>query len=140
MVYVKYVQNERHGLTEVDHPGIAKCRGTCQDACNLYIFLDYVPGGELFLFLGAMDHCTLDVVRFVAAEVLLALDYLHSKELVYRNVRPDDLRLTPDGLIAFFDFTLAAHNAASIGCGTPEYMAPEAVRCERFVVVWDSHL
>ena len=70
------------------------------------------------------------VAKFYAAEVTLALDYLHSMNIIYRDLKLDNILLTLDGNIKVADFGLCKEDVwfgstTSTFCGTPEFMAPE---------------
>ena len=67
------------------------------------------------------------VAKFYAAEVALALNYLHSLDIIYRDLKPENILLNFDGHIKIADFGFAKHcntNAWTL-CGTPDYLAPE---------------
>lgn len=66
---------------------------TFQDERNLYILLEFVQGGELFSHLRRAVRFTADVARFYAANILLALEYLHSRDVIYRDLKPENLLL-----------------------------------------------
>lgn len=79
--------SEKNVLSMIDdHPFIVKLYKTFQDECNLYMILEYVVGGELFSHLRKVGKFPNDVAKFYAAEIILALEYLHSRNIVYRFV------------------------------------------------------
>ena len=61
---------------------------TFQDDRNLYMLLEYVCGGELFSHLRRAGRFSNDMTRFYAAEIVLALEYMHSLDFVYRDLKP----------------------------------------------------
>ena len=67
------------------------------------------------------------VAKFYAAEVALALNYLHSLDIIYRDLKPENILLNVDGHIKIADFGFAKHceTTAWTLCGTPDYLAPE---------------
>ena len=67
------------------------------------------------------------VAKFYAAEVALALNYLHSKDIIYRDLKPENILLNYDGHIKIADFGFAKHCTTTVWtlCGTPDYLAPE---------------
>ena len=93
--------------------------------------LDYCPGGELFYHLGRAKKFSEERARFYAAEIAMGLQYLHSKGIVYRDLKPENLLLDADGHIKITDFGLSKENVEGQElhslCGTPEYLAPEII-------------
>jgi len=71
------------------------------------------------------------LARFYAAQVVLALDYLHSKNFIYRDLKPENILLKNSGYIKLTDFgfikRLKPWERTYTLCGTPEYMAPEVI-------------
>lgn len=112
-----------------DNPFITPLYYAFQDSDNLYLSLKYCPGGELFNLLGKQNFFTEEVARFYAAQVLLALEYLHTKNYVYIDLKPENILIDSNGYIKLTDFGLsrrlkngiAGHNPS----GTLEYMSPE---------------
>ena len=101
-----------------------------QDNTNLYMLLEYVVGGELFSHLRRAGRFTNDMTRFYASEIVLAIEYLHSKNIVYRDLKPENLLLDHNGHIVLTDFGFAKRidDRTWTLCGTPEYLAPEIIQ------------
>lgn len=96
----------------------------------LHMVLDFCPGGELFYHLTKYGKFEEDIARFYFAEVLLALEYLHDNNIVYRDLKPENVLLDVDGHVVLTDFGLSKDhfekdNLAYSFCGSPEYMSPE---------------
>ena len=143
---VEHTNNEQHMLEAVQHPFIINLWGTFQDSSNLYMVMDFVPGGELFTLLRrsnvsriyhASSRCMLNaaqrfpdpVAKFYAAEVALALNHLHSLDIIYRDLKPENILLNIDGHIKVADFGFAKLCTSTTWtlCGTPDYLAPEVL-------------
>lgn len=94
---------------------------------NYFVMLmEYVPGGELFSWIKKFKSFDIDTVRFYGAQICLALEFLHSRGIIYRDLKPENLILNSDGYIKFTDFGFSKQTDISYTfCGTPEYMAPE---------------
>lgn len=145
MKQVEHTNDERRMLQEVKHPFLITLWGTFQDSKNIYMVMDFVEGGELFSLLrkSQVDDplCVHDqlltsqqrfpnpVAKFYAAEVTLALEYLHSKDIIYRDLKPENLLLDRHGHLKITDFGFAKKvpDITWTLCGTPDYLAPEVV-------------
>eukprot|EP01135_Chromosphaera_perkinsii_P004517 Nk52_evm11s287 gene=Nk52_evmTU11s287 len=130
---LEHVMNEKNTLLEIDSPFIISCMGSFQDAANLYLVMEYVNGGELFTHLREVHTFGPDKARFYAAQVVLALEYMHEeKGMVYRDLKPENILLDKYGQIKLADFGFAKNVSNTRGmtwtlCGTPEYLAPEMI-------------
>lgn len=82
----EYIRRERNIMTQVTHPFIVKLHYAFQSYSSLYLVMEYCAGGELFFHL--RKHCMLleDSVRFYAAELVLALEHLHSLNIIHRYI------------------------------------------------------
>ncbi|KAH0588673.1 hypothetical protein H2248_004485 [Termitomyces sp. 'cryptogamus'] len=131
---VEHTNNEQHILAAVQHPFIINLWGCFQDATNLYMVMDFVPGGELFTLLRRSNRFPDPVAKFYAAEVALALNHLHGFNIIYRDLKPENILLNHDGHIKVADFGFAKPCAATTWtlCGTPDYLAPEIVNQQRY--------
>lgn len=103
---------------------------TWQDETNLYMLMDYVVGGELFTYLRRAGRFVNDTARMYAAMVVMALEYLHSKNILYRDLKPENLLIDKQGYLKICDFGFAKHveDRTWTLCGTPEYLAPEIIQ------------
>ena len=88
-----------------------------------------MPAGELFTHLRKEDRFPEARCRFYAAQVALALEYLHQKRIVHRDLKPENLLLDTRGYIKLADFGFAkfVEERTYTMCGTPEYTAPETI-------------
>ncbi|KAI1103801.1 Pkinase-domain-containing protein [Jackrogersella minutella] len=129
MKQVEHTNDERRMLGEVKHPFLITLWGTFQDPRNLYMVMDFVEGGELFSLLRKSGRFPNPVAKFYAAEVTLALEYLHSKNIIYRDLKPENLLLDRHGHLKITDFGFAKRvpDKTWTLCGTPDYLAPEVV-------------
>ncbi|CAH1765014.1 8406_t:CDS:10, partial [Entrophospora sp. SA101] len=94
------------------------------------LILKYVIGGELFSHLRRAGRFTNDMTRFYAAEIVLAIEFLHSKDIIYRDLKPENLLLDSRGHVKITDFGFAkkVEDRTWTLCGTPEYLAPEIIQ------------
>ncbi|KAJ3480825.1 hypothetical protein NLI96_g8075 [Meripilus lineatus] len=96
--------------------------------------MDFVPGGELFTLLRRSNRFPDPVAKFYAAEVALALNYLHNLDIIYRDLKPENILLNFDGHIKIADFGFAKYCNTTVWtlCGTPDYLAPEIIGNARY--------
>lgn len=79
-----HAMNERAILESVNHPFFVQLHYAFQSKFKLYMVMDFKIGGELFLHLRRAFKFSEEKTRFYAAEIILALEYLHSKAIIYR--------------------------------------------------------
>jgi serine/threonine protein kinase len=85
---VEHVRNEKKILSIVDHPFLVRVQWTHHTNALLYLLLEYLPGGELFQMMRKREKFDAKTAVFYASEVLLALDYLHHMDILYRDLKP----------------------------------------------------
>lgn len=128
---IQHAKNELHVIRTIKHPFCTEYVQSYQDFSKLYILQEWVSGGELFNQMQNDQTFKETAANFYAANVLCAIEHLHNYEIVYRDLKPENLLLDQDGYIKIADFGFAK-NVAESGrtftiCGTPEYQAPEVV-------------
>jgi len=113
----------------LDHPFIVKLFTTYQDRDQLYFLLEPTLGGELFRLLRHRKKFEDKPARFMAASVVLAFEYIHSKNIIYRDLKPENLLVDDQGYLKMTDFGFAkiVKQRTWTLCGTPDYLAPEVV-------------
>eukprot|EP00736_Rhodelphis_marinus_P009065 Rmarinus@m.8431 len=124
---VSHVRQEADIQRSLRHPFIVNLFATFQDRHNLYLLLEYVRAGDLFDDMQDKEVYNMATARFYAAQVLLALEYLHNEKIVYRDLKPENILMTSKGHLKLADFGLAkqVEDKTWTLCGTPEYVAPE---------------
>ncbi|CAL1598132.1 unnamed protein product [Knipowitschia caucasica] len=125
-----HVHNEKEVLSEVTHPFLIRLFWTHHDERFLYMLLDYVPGGELFSYLRTRGRFSNSAGLFYTSEIVVAIDYLHQRDIVYRDLKPENILLDAEGHIRLTDFGFAKKLSDRTWtlCGTPEYLAPEVIQ------------
>jgi len=126
---IEHIQEEKRILSQLHHPLFIQLSGTFQTRTHLFIVTNYVAGGELFAVLKKKVRFMNNIAKFYAAEVTIALEYLHSKDIIYRDLKPENIMLDITGHIKLVDLGFAKHvpDVTYTLCGTPEYMAPEVI-------------
>jgi len=127
---VEHVKNEKKILQEISHPFLVSLSWSFKDNSFLYLLFPYVCGGELFSYLRSAGRFNPAATLFYAAEIVAALDYLHSLSIAYRDLKPENLLLDKEGHIVITDFGFAKRvtDRTWTLCGTPEYLAPEIIQ------------
>nr|AML76938.1 putative LOV domain-containing protein [Ehretia acuminata] len=100
---------EREILDMMDHPFLPALYASFQTPTHICLITDYYPGGELFMLLDRQPLKVLkeDAVRFYAAEVIVALEYLHCQGIIYRDLKPENILLQSSGHVSLTDFDLS---------------------------------
>eukprot|EP00834_Sanchytrium_tribonematis_P003753 NODE_157_length_15108_cov_0.423079.p1 type:complete len:1201 gc:universal NODE_157_length_15108_cov_0.423079:14227-10625(-) len=110
-----------------------------QDAGNLYLVMEYIPGGDLINLLeneAFQNMNTEDVARFYGAEILLALEELHNMNFIHRDLKPHNILIKKNGHIKLADFGAAIQLdsdgkcRSKISVGTPDYICPEILKAQ----------
>jgi len=128
---VEHTKTERNVLGYVNHPFIVGLKMAFQSKDKLYFVLDYCAGGELFFHLSKVGKFQEPRAAFYAAEIVLALEHIHALDIVYRDLKPENVLLDAKGHVRLTDFGLSKEGISSSSsgatsfCGTPEYLAPE---------------
>lgn len=132
VIYLKqvdHVKTEKKILEEISHPFIVNMEGAFQDDKNLYLLLEYIIGGEFFSHLRKAGRFPNDTARYYAAQITLVFEYLHGLNILYRDLKPENLLLDKIGNCKVTDFGFAkkVEYRTWTLCGTPEYLAPEII-------------
>lgn len=126
----KNVIQEKRIMQEMDHPFLLKLIAVCNDANCLYLITEFLQGGDIFAKLCDCDGIfSVETTKYYIACVTEAFDYIHNLMLIYRDLKPENLVLTEQGVLKVVDFGMAKrvpHITFTV-CGTPEYMAPEII-------------
>ena len=126
---IKPIINERTIMEKLDHHFIVKLYWSFQSKTELFFVMDICTGGEMFFHLGKVQKFTEDQARFYFAELLEGLEFIHNLDIVYRDIKPENILVDLDGHVKIADFGLSKiipkKERSYSFCGSPEYMCPE---------------
>lgn len=119
-------------LAALDHPAIVRYFESFKDDGVLYIIQEYANGGDLLELLNGRKGKPLTEARglCIMLQITLALQYLHNKKIMHRDIKTENIFMCKDGMVKLGDFGLSrvlphTHAEAKTVCGTPNYFAPE---------------
>ncbi len=128
---VKGVIREKQIMASIEHPFILSLVGSFQDDDNLYLLLPMIQGGELFnvVHTSKRDGISNEDSIFYGACILEALGHLHARNIVYRDMKPENALIDGKGYCIMVDlgFAKIVVDKTYTLCGTPEYLAPEII-------------
>ena len=127
---IEHISSERSILSRLDHPFIVKFVASFQDTMHLYVVMELVIGGEIFFHLRNSGRFSNETTRNYVSQVTLALSYLHEQDILYRDLKPENLILDEKGYIKLVDFGFSKEvkDRTWTLCGTSEYLAPEVIQ------------
>uniref|UniRef100_A0A8C0VTP5 protein kinase C n=1 Tax=Cyanistes caeruleus TaxID=156563 RepID=A0A8C0VTP5_CYACU len=114
-----------------DHPFLVNMFACFQTPHHACFVMEYTPGGDLMMRIHE-DVFPEHVAQFYTACVVLGLQFLHEKKIVYRDLKLDNLLLDAEGFVKIADFGLCKEgigfgDRTNTFCGTPEFLAPEVL-------------
>ena len=132
---------ERSILLKIDHPFIVKLVKSLKDEKNIYFLMEYIKGKELFDVIRDIGLLTKSQTQFYSASLMLAIDYLHERKFIFRDIKPENVIVIQNGYIKLIDFGTAKEivDRTNTIIGTPHYMAPEVILGEGYsfqVDIW----
>eukprot|EP01043_Picozoa_sp_COSAG02_P007358 COSAG02_NODE_218_length_28570_cov_75.594816_22_plen_642_part_00 len=142
---VAQANSERRILQQIKHPFIVRLHYAFQTGEKLYMVMDFLSGGDLYFHLCRCRRFQMELVRKWLCELVLAIEYLHSMNIVYRELKPENILLDSHGHLHLADFGLSrpaesADEELKTFCGTPYYVPPEMLkksrRCTKGVDWW----
>lgn len=126
-------------MKEINHENVVRLFGTFTSKNNIYLVLEFCGGGDLQLFIRKHKRLEESVAKSFLIQLARGLHFLHSKNIIHRDIKPQNLLLSefsPNATIKFADFGFAKHlheaSMAQTPCGTPLYMAPEIFEMKEY--------
>lgn len=128
---LEHTINEKNVLFCTDNKFVVKMMDYFQDRMFLYFILEFINGGEMFTHIQKQKkrRFSEEQARFFSAETILAFEYLHNLDIIFRDLKPENLLIDFRGHIRVTDFGFAKRvdDKTWTMCGTPEYLAPEII-------------
>jgi serine/threonine-protein kinase len=133
--FVERFQREARVMARLDHPNILRCFGVGEDHGYHYFSMEYVEGGSLQSWLAKHGKFSVADALFVTLACAEALRHAHEQNIIHRDIKPDNILLTKNGVIKVADLGLVKAHGEDValtrtgtGAGTPLYMSPEQFR------------
>ena len=102
-----HVRSERDVLAESESPWVVNLICSFQDSENLYLLMEFLPGGDLMTLLIDRDIFPEEMTRFYVAEIVLAIESVHRLGFAHRDIKPDNILLDARGHVKLTDFGLS---------------------------------
>lgn len=135
---IDWVQTEKHVFEQAsNYPFLVGLHSCFQNESRLFFVIEFVRGGDLMYHMQRKRRLTEPEAQFYAAEISLALDYLHLRGIIYRDLKLDNVLLDHEGHIKLTDYGMCKEGIkkgekTSTFCGTPNYISPELLRGEDY--------
>merc|ERR1712003_415919 len=128
---VDHINNEKRLMAQIDYPFIVNMMGYAKDDRFVYIVMEVIGGGELFVHLRRARKFSDEQSKFYGALTAAAFAHIHSKNIIHRDLKPENILLCQNGYSKLTDFGFAKilepGTRTYTLCGTPEYIAPEVL-------------
>lgn len=126
-----YARTEKIILSSLDDfPFLPKFYGSFKDESFLFLLMDYINGYDLMDICYNTDGIPLDLIQLYTAQLILTIEYLHSKNIIHRDIKLNNIMIDSEGNIKLIDFGIAKFLLSTKTyslIGTPHYMAPEMI-------------
>lgn len=133
---VERVSREIHILKLIRHPNIVQLYEIIETPRQLYLIMEYAPGGELFDHIVKNSKLNEKEACKIFQQIVSGIDYLHELKVVHRDLKPENLLLDHNMNIKLVDFglsnTFPKDELLKTACGSPCYAAPEMIAGELY--------
>ena len=123
-------------LKNLNHPNVVKFYETFESNNHILIIMEYISCGDLLTFVRKRTKLSEKVAKFIFRQIIEALQYIHSKNIIHRDIKLDNILIDLNNTIKLCDFGVSKEIRNNLPiydqCGTPAYIAPEILRNEGF--------
>uniref|UniRef100_A0A3Q2T3C9 Maternal embryonic leucine zipper kinase n=1 Tax=Fundulus heteroclitus TaxID=8078 RepID=A0A3Q2T3C9_FUNHE len=133
------VKLEIEAMRNLSHQHICRLYHVIETSTQIFMVLEYCPGGELFDYIIAKDRLSEQETRVFFRQIVSAMAYVHSQGYAHRDLKPENLLIDEDHNLKLIDFGLCAKPKGGLGyelmtcCGSPAYAAPELVQGKAYI-------
>lgn len=135
---IDWVQTEKHVFESAsNYPFLVGLHSCFQNESRLFFVIEFVRGGDLMYHMQRRRRLSEPEAQFYAAEISLALDFLHTRGIIYRDLKLDNVLIDHEGHIKLTDYGMCKEGIkkgekTTTFCGTPNYISPELLRGENY--------
>uniref|UniRef100_A0A8C8DWM7 Maternal embryonic leucine zipper kinase n=1 Tax=Oryzias sinensis TaxID=183150 RepID=A0A8C8DWM7_9TELE len=133
------VKLEIEAMKNLSHQHICRLYHVIETSLQIFMVLEYCPGGELFDYIIAKDRLSEEETRVFFRQIVSALAYVHSQGYAHRDLKPENLLIDEDQNLKLIDFGLCAKPKGGLSyelmtcCGSPAYAAPELIQGKAYI-------
>ncbi|XP_043971291.1 maternal embryonic leucine zipper kinase [Gambusia affinis] len=133
------VKVEIEAMKNLSHQHVCRLYHVIETSTQIFMVLEYCPGGELFDYIIAKDRLSEQETRVFFRQIVSAMAYVHSQGYAHRDLKPENLLIDEDRNLKLIDFGLCAKPKGGLGyelmtcCGSPAYAAPELIQGKAYI-------
>ncbi|XP_037530892.1 maternal embryonic leucine zipper kinase [Nematolebias whitei] len=126
-------------MKNLSHQHVCRLYHVIETSSQIFMVLEYCPGGELFDYIIAKDRLSEQETRVFFRQIVSAMAYVHSQGYAHRDLKPENLLIDEDQNLKLIDFGLCAKPKGGLGyelktcCGSPAYAAPELIQGKAYI-------
>uniref|UniRef100_A0AAY5L163 Maternal embryonic leucine zipper kinase n=1 Tax=Esox lucius TaxID=8010 RepID=A0AAY5L163_ESOLU len=133
------VKLEIEAMKSLSHQHVCRLYHVIETNTQIFMVLEYCPGGELFDYIIAKDRLSEEETRVFFRQIVSAMAYVHSQGYAHRDLKPENLLIDEDHNLKLIDFGLCAKPKGGLSyelmtcCGSPAYAAPELIQGKAYI-------